>query len=246
MPGSDDTSWSSLLRFYLRWSSRPFAALVVGLPLLLLYEIGGRWLGRTGAGGLVAERLLIELIASVGPLLTWTPALLWLGVVVFWHYHRRDRAKLVPWAPPMMLAESLFLTIPLLVLGQFGAGPLQGLGGAAPIGLGSALLGALGAGLYEELIFRCFLLLGLIWFLRTLGWQALPAGLAALLLSSLAFSSAHFAPAGSEAWDATRFTLRWIAGMYLGYLLLQRGLGIATCTHAWYDILIVLSLSRQG
>ncbi len=236
--------WQRLFRRYLRESSRPFASLLVCLPLLLLYEVGGRLLGREGTTSLIAERLLIELVALVGPLLRWTPALLWVATLVIWHIRRRDRSRTPGFVPLGMLGESLLLTIPLFVLGGFVT--QMALAQGAPLGLDSRLLGAVGAGLYEELIFRCYLLLGLAALLKALGLTETPAGLIALLLAAVAFSACHLQPIGGEAWNASLFTVRTVGGLYLGFVFWNRGLGIATCTHVIFDVLSILGSATAG
>ncbi|MFW5683061.1 MAG: CPBP family intramembrane glutamic endopeptidase, partial [Phycisphaeraceae bacterium] len=103
----------------------------------------------------------------------------------------------------------------------------------------SGLLLSIGAGIYEELLFRllAIALLGLL--LEDI--LALPRGWAALLavaVSSLAFAWYHFWGTGMPI-EATRFAFYTLAGLYFAGLYMLRGFGIVVATHAFYDVVIV-------
>lgn len=100
---------------------------------------------------------------------------------------------------------------------------------------------ALGAGLFEELVFRGILCLGLHHLLRlALGAHRALAATIAVVVSATIFSAYHHWGAGGEPWEAVRFTFRLHAGIVLGAIFLTRGLGIAAMTHAFYDVLVLL------
>jgi membrane protease YdiL (CAAX protease family) len=100
---------------------------------------------------------------------------------------------------------------------------------------------AIGAGIFEELVFRGVLCFGLYRVLRhvagTDGWTA---GTAAVVVSAAVFSAYHHWGVGGEPWDATRFAFRFHAGALLGTVFLTRGLGIAAFAHGFYDALVLL------
>jgi membrane protease YdiL (CAAX protease family) len=100
---------------------------------------------------------------------------------------------------------------------------------------------AVGAGLFEELVFRGILCLGLHHLLRlALGAHRVLAATIAVVVSATIFSAYHHWGAGGEPWDAVRFTFRLHAGIVLGAIFLTRGLGIAALAHAFYDVLVLL------
>lgn len=100
---------------------------------------------------------------------------------------------------------------------------------------------AVGAGLFEELVFRGILCLGLHHLLRlALGAHRALAATIAVVVSAAVFSAYHHWGAGGEPWEAVRFTFRLHAGIVLGAIFLSRGLGIAALTHAFYDVLVLL------
>jgi membrane protease YdiL (CAAX protease family) len=96
---------------------------------------------------------------------------------------------------------------------------------------------SLGAGVYEELVFRliCFTLLSLF-FIDFLGFSKKFGGLWIVLIGALAFSAYHYLGDEPFAWRA--FLFRTAAGIYFGVLYLLRGFGITAGSHAAYDIFV--------
>jgi membrane protease YdiL (CAAX protease family) len=137
----------------------------------------------------------------------------------------------------MMYAEAAVLAIPLLVLNWSIplSGPANGSGGLIE---GLAL--GIGAGIYEELVFRLILISVLV----MIGADLLKLGrsrvaIAAVVLSALAFAAHHHQPIGVEPFDLTRFAFRTIAGVYLALVFWYRGYGPAAGCHAAYNVALV-------
>jgi membrane protease YdiL (CAAX protease family) len=100
---------------------------------------------------------------------------------------------------------------------------------------------SLGAGVYEEIVFRLGLLGGLAAaFQRLLSWRRLTAVSAAFVLSSLAFSAVHHLPPLGDPFSIEVFTFRALAGVCFGLLFWFRGLAVAVYTHAFYDLYVLL------
>jgi hypothetical protein len=100
---------------------------------------------------------------------------------------------------------------------------------------------SLGAGLYEELLFRVLLVGGLAWLARRLfGWRGGAAGLFATLLGALVFSAFHYIGPYGDRLELTSFLFRTIAGVLFSALYLLRGFGITAWTHALYDVFLTL------
>ncbi len=101
---------------------------------------------------------------------------------------------------------------------------------------------AIGAGVFEELIFRGLLCFGLWTVLRhVVGADRITAGFVAVLVSAYIFSDYHHWGVGGEPYDATIFAFRFHAGLVLGAIFLTRGLGIAAFAHGFYDVLALLN-----
>ena len=107
---------------------------------------------------------------------------------------------------------------------------------------------SVGAGIWEELIFR----LGLITVFTYLINSIFRYGKSFSLFLSLAFSGTmfslfHYIGVYGDIFSWDTFILRVYAGIFLGTVFIFRGLGISVYTHIFYDIVItsipVLELS---
>ncbi len=234
-------------------SRQPLSILVFLLPLVVAYEIGLSLLLRSSEGVLTnkAHETLLRFfeefgIAASGGLYLGGAAIV--VVLLIWHLLTRDPWRIDPATPGLMAVESLLLSLPLIVLGVVVAGRLDGavatggVGAAAPAGSDLASLGILsglaisiGAGLYEELLFRMLLIAVLHTLLVDVGktGSALGAGIA-VVVSAAAFTWYH--PVAGLAGGLLYF----LAGLYFGGVYVVRGFGIVVGAHACYDILIVL------
>jgi hypothetical protein len=113
-------------------------------------------------------------------------------------------------------------------------------GGAAALGLHTQLVVSLGAGIYEELLFRVILVGALLWLARRLGLGRTVAGALAVVLSALIFSAFHYVGALGDTFTVASFTFRAIAGLAFSALYVARGFGITAWTHALYDLGLAL------
>ena len=59
--------------------------------------------------------------------------------------------------------------------------------------------------------------------------------------SSVLFSMFHYL--GEETFTPYSFTLRFIAGIYLSSIYINRGFGIVALTHAFYDLFVIFRLT---
>jgi membrane protease YdiL (CAAX protease family) len=145
-----------------------------------------------------------------------------------------------------MLAESLFYALALVVLGQVQDLALQQLEAAWVVAamkqtqletLGRAV-GFVGAGIYEEVLFRGALLPAIYLLVRGAQLPRKAALTAAVVLSSALFAAAHYWGPQSLAPDVRGFVFRATAGVLFGVLLVLRGIGITIGAHVAYDILV--------
>ena len=107
---------------------------------------------------------------------------------------------------------------------------------AAP--LAGRLVGFLGAGVYEEMLFRLMLLPPLAAIAWRLGAKRGVRLVAAVILTSLVFSAAHYVGPHGEAYDSFSFAFRFVAGAMFAVLFVSRGFGVAAGTHALYDVFV--------
>jgi hypothetical protein len=150
-----------------------------------------------------------------------------------------------------MLVESLLLAavfgtfVGLLtaqVVRSVAAAPGLAVGGALDsLGWPTALMVSLGAGLYEELLFRVILVSALLWGARKLfGWGPVASGLFATMAGALIFSAFHYVGPFGDQLQLGSFVFRAIAGVAFSALYIVRGFGITAWTHALYDVLLLV------
>lgn len=227
--------------------------LVFVLPILVVYEVGVIWLGgasadamRTGADAWVRHALV-----ALGQTDRWLPPLsLVLGLLIWQAADPNGNRwgwRFSPGCLPGMAVESVVLAVALVGLSRvvdLGFARLEGqstlaVGGVAHEGRPlAALIGFLGAGVYEEALFRLAMVPALFWSARLLHTPRILAHTLAITGSALAFSIAHHAGAPGEAFTWYAFIFRWAAGVYFAWVFVARGFGIAVGTHAAYDVLV--------
>ncbi len=95
-----------------------------------------------------------------------------------------------------------------------------------------------GAGIYEEVIFRLGLFTLLYVIFRTMLLPKPLAIIVAATVGSLLFAAAHHVGENGEPFHPAVFLFRALAGLYFTILYAARGFGIAVGAHAGYDVLV--------
>ena len=99
---------------------------------------------------------------------------------------------------------------------------------------------SLGAGLFEEIIFRV-LLLNLLFFILSYVFKSkVTTAVISVLAASFLFSLSHYIGSMADSWQLYSFMFRWIAGMLFTVLYFMRGFAITAYTHALYDIWVLV------
>lgn len=270
------SQWLNLTRdSYLERTSRPFYAIAFLFPFILLYEIGTllintevlnrsqvqvrvvafvwlqeglKYLGYHGKLAWIAPPLVVILIL-LG---------LQLASRKQWYFQISD---MIP-----MVVECIFMSVPLIVLSLFINHPaasgassdavaavirpffhsLQASTGNETSLLANIVTG-IGAGIYEELVFRLILICVLMMIFQDLmGISHNKAIILSIIISAALFSAhhhvvfigGHLAQSSEFCWGA--FAFRTVAGIYFAVLFAIRGFGITAGTHAFYDIIATL------
>ncbi|GIW78680.1 MAG: CAAX amino protease [Gemmatales bacterium] len=237
---------------YFQACRHPWPCLWFLLPLLAVYEAGILAFGGVDAEWLRngADCWLRFCLISLGfRQLYWVPLLVLLTLAVWSWFRRHDRPNgLVDLCTGMAL-ESILCALALWSFGRAVGPYLSQLGvmlqmdsRAGQTDALAQLITYIGAGIYEEWLFRIVLFWGLF-ALWSLSGLPRPAGLlVAALASSAAFAGVHHLGAHGEPFRVPAFLFRMLAGLYFTVLMLFRGFGIAVGTHAFYDILAGLAL----
>lgn len=241
------------MKRYLECSRSPWYSLIFVLPLWLLYEVMATVLnfGQRQQISNGADWILREWMALVGVQGRLAGMLVLAVIATVWVY-RKDAAHRKQGVYPGyflgMLAESglyalLFGGAVVYLMRLLIPGFLLDLqiGGSHALGIGVQFMTSLGAGVYEELLFRVLLMGGLAWAGTQLVKMKPGASLfIAMLISSLAFSAFHYVGSLADHFSIASFAFRFFAGMLLALIYRTRGFGIAAYTHAIYDVLLVL------
>lgn len=228
---------------------RPLACLAFITPILLLYEVGVAGLAGKTSGYLRtgADAWIRRALSALGLTEHWVvPVGLVVGLMVWQALSDLDW-RFSPFALLGMAGESVLLAVALVGTSRLldlgftvldrAAPPV--LATAPPVGGSFAsLIGFLGAGVYEEALFRLTLIPLFYGALRFVKTPQVLASAAAVTLSSLLFSLAHHAGTPGEAFTWFAFIFRWLAGVYFAWVFVVRGFGVAVGTHTAYDILV--------
>jgi hypothetical protein len=236
----------------------PRYSLIFALPLFLLYEgLAAALAGSPGAASVrnaadVALKTPFFLFSGARGSLAFFATVIAVCIFLVARDLTRSRDRLRPRLFALMLGESAVLalllgivvgTLTQRLLGALAALAAQG-AGATPLeslGLSTRLMLALGAGLYEELLFRVLLVGGLAAGLRALlGNRSLAAGIIAACVGALVFSAFHYVGQYGDPFELGSFTYRAIAGLAFSGLYLTRGFGITAWTHALYDVYVMV------
>ena len=224
---------------YWSLSRMPLTSLVFILPLVLAYEGGVLFLGRSTPrnGADVWLRQILDALGFGEYFLL--PVLTILGLLA-WQHIEHDRWRFKPWVLVGMAAECLLLAVVLVGLArlQNRLWPLQL--GPGLEGIFARFIGFCGAGLYEEVLFRLLMLPAVAWGLERVGTPPSLSVLWSAVITSLLFSAAHYVGPLGDSFELYSFTFRTMAGLFFALLFVVRGFGIAAGTHAAYDMLVGL------
>lgn len=98
----------------------------------------------------------------------------------------------------------------------------------------------LGSGVYEELVFRLFLIALLVVALRKLfKANEVMTYSGAIIISSVVFAFYHYLDFFSEPFATHSFVFRFFAGVLFSLIFIFRGYGIAAYTHSLYNIFLM-------
>jgi len=247
---------SQLLRFisdsYLDRTSRPIYALAYLLCFIIFYEVGTivinpEILNRSLAGSqirVVSFVWIQNLLEYIGfsPRMRWVSAPLAVIVILLaLQITSRTRwtVRLKDFIP--MTFECVLLAIPLIVLSlainrTATASAVQTLQTPPqPPGLLVDIVTGIGAGIYEELIFRLILICLLMLLLQdVLKLSRTSSIIISVIISAVLFSFHHYL---NEAFCVASFTFRTLAGIYFAVLFALRGFAVTAGSHAFYDII---------
>jgi membrane protease YdiL (CAAX protease family) len=229
--------------------------------MIVAYEVGTVLFARDSASGtetrIVAFTLFRDFLslfgATGGAAGHYLPGLAVIGLLLSLHLVRHDPWKFRLGVQLGMLAECFCWTVPLVALAMLLGRYLPTFHSIAsivpwlptnsvnesgiPLSLPARIVLSIGAGIYEELVFR-LIAFALLSFLISdvLGVPKKRSVVAVFVISSVFFSLYHYLGSEQPAWYT--FVFRTAAGMFFGALYLSRGFGITAGSHAFYDVVV--------
>ncbi len=228
---------------YWRFSRSAYYSVVAALPLLVVYEIlviltQSRYWGIRNAADMWIRTFLMAFDLQAQHL-----TFVMIGIafaLIPLAKTRSSGVKLKTNYFLLMFAEAFAYSLVLGVALQY----ILRLSGLTAGGLGNGALQnfalSLGAGLFEEIIFRV-LLLNLLFFLLSYVFKSkVTTAVISVLAASFLFSWSHYIGSMADSWQLYSFMFRWIAGMLFTVLYFMRGFAITAYTHALYDIWVLV------
>jgi hypothetical protein len=211
-----------------------------------------------------AKRLLEAFFTSFGVAGFMAAGLAMLTVLLVWHMLSREKWTVRPAVLAGMALEAALWALPLVVFGaifQKAAGSLVHMVNPSlallPLQAGdtSARLMempwqaratiAIGAGIYEETLFRLIGIALLHFLLKDLlQAREVVASSIAVAGAAVAFALYHDVSALPRGEQLVATSFYFVAGVYFGTIYLTRGFGIVVAAHAIYDVLALVVLAR--
>jgi len=231
-----------MIKDYFRKSSSPLYSFIITLPIFLTYELGIFWMRNIEFNYIQngADVLIEQAILRLGFDVIYVSSIIFLFVLLIIIYYQKHHFNSLSISRPYlgaMFLESIVYAIILFFL----MGNLY-LMDVSTNDLYCNIILSLGAGIYEELIFRVLLIYIFYQSIKFLfRLSKFSTNFYAVIFSAILFSLFHFI--GAESFNQEAFAVRFIAGIFLAFLYVQRGFGITAITHSFYDIFVIFLLT---
>ena len=223
-----------------------FYSFLFTIPLFFIYEVGILFLSkddilvvRNGADFLM--RSILESFGIFG--LYGLGAIFLIGFIITYIYFFNDNSNKSIRADYLfiMIFESVCWALILyFLLSKFMLALMN------PIGktIAQQVTLAVGAGIYEEFLFRVMLISGLTGIIGFVFlWSEKTRKAAALIIAAGIFSAFHFMGDYGDYFSMELFLLRFFAGIVLGILYISRGFGITAYAHSIYDLIVLIQIT---
>jgi membrane protease YdiL (CAAX protease family) len=231
---------ASEFKKYLNETRRPIYSAALVLPFFLIYHIGTFFFRSTYING--ADALILRILRALSVHSMFASAVVLLACFVIWQWRTRASWDISSRKLVLLFGESLFFAF--LMFAIFAYVPLmlssRAVSRGVPTGLEKLVLYC-GAGIYEELVFRGFLVSILV--LATTRWMGMNRTAAAVwssVVAALLFSLFHYLGEAGDRFTVGSFLQRTWGGLYFSMLFVSRGFGVTAASHAFYDMLVSL------
>jgi membrane protease YdiL (CAAX protease family) len=226
---------------YWNQSRSPYYSFIFLLPLIIIYEFGivavqQIDLPAVRNGADILLRRLLDSFGVAGLYGIGFFIIVFMGIAYAFHRNTWNDSRINGKYLLIMLAESvaLGLFIYVLIKNQ----PFLSVGRSDQVV--QQLVLSLGAGIYEEFVFRLVLITGLSAVIGFIFQWTLPVrSIAAIIGAAVIFSIFHFVGEFGDTPSWNLFLIRFGAGLVLGTIYFLRGYGIAACSHSIYNLAVL-------
>ena len=217
------------------------------LPLLVLYEV---MITAANTGSALPVRIsseiwLKQIVALTGGTGLWivTGVVVAIGAAILFMERKKNVPIRASYFAGIVAESAVYAVVVAALVSRMVAAVLLSAPSPQPQhDLWTQLALSIGAGLYEELVFRVLLVGGLFWLLKRMTSGQTAAYVIAAVLGALLFSFVHYIGAFGDPFALDSFAFRFLFGLALNVLFLLRGFGVAAWTHALYDVYFTLGL----
>ena len=223
---------------------KPINQLVVILPLLVIFHVGSYLAGRSN---LLMPVYIQNALEWVGLNIPFFTAGVILIVLVCQQLMHHESWKINGWSVLRIYLESILWVLPLVALAWLTTNTMPASilppQESPAMDIIRKIMGAIGAGVYEEFVFRLVLLQGLLLlFIDILKSDKFATTIISIFVVSVVFTACHFTMGELTSlttlnWSRVIFLL--LAGCMWGVLAVWKGYAYAACSHVWWDLLVV-------
>lgn len=232
-----------LVNGYFKRTKSPLNSAIYVLPLFIIYELGILFLSSDDLPTVrnSVDVLIRNILAKLGMAgIYGIGIILIISLVAVFILNRKKSGKLSLRSTHFlfMLFESLLWAV---VLHIFLLQSQLFLLNESNRQLVQQIILAVGSGLFEEFLFRV-LLIGIIvvflnLFFKDKYWYKMTF---AVFIAAAVFAYFHFIGEFADEISMIPFMIRFLAGIYLGYIYAIRGFGIVAYTHSFYNLIIIV------
>ncbi len=229
---------------YFQQSLYPLNSLVLIAPLLIAFHLSSR-----GAStNLLAPHLIGKFLAYFGATTDILPPMLIVVALLIQQVLSKKPWKVQPFPIAGIVAESIIWTIPLIAINQvtsrliLQSAPAAQMGAIEFYSTGTEVTLAIGAGIYEEFLFRLvFISLALLVFVDIFALKKKTVAITAIISGAIIFGLCHFSLsqlADPALLDWQKLIFLTVAGLLWGFIYAYRGFGIAVGSHILWDLYV--------
>jgi hypothetical protein len=211
------------------------------LPIFVLYHLGVVFLPIRNAADPVTSELKALAKHSLPMYGAFTLAIGVVFVGVLWMLGQRR--ALSGWRFVWIALEGALYAVLMRFAGSYVVGSLRLVPGADGEGVFGNVVMALGAGFYEEILFRVGIFgVGAILLRKVLGKGGMGflASVGWAIIAASVFSGWHYFGALGDSFELKSFVFRMVCGLVLTAIYAFRGFAPAVWTHAIYDLWVMV------